>query len=554
MTGHAPAPAIRPPSAFEEQADQVVSVWAVVLAVLAAAGVYVVARNRLETVGEGYLAVPVVYTLAVASAALLAYLLAARATIIADQRYRWLSIGFATAGALALAQGLAIADLATVRLAPTPSGAAGLYLLWHAVLPVFVLGALLSRDRPGLRWSLVGAFGGALAMTLWDPTWAGLPRLVGPDGAFTPVYDRMLLGLLAMQALALGGWLWSIKRRPSRPELWVGVGLLLMLLDLVVASGAARLLEAVWWSSAALRVAQFGVPALGLLGDNRRLLRLLQLHEQSLRDRLERELRPVIRPVPQAVDRQQILHVIREGGVRPVFQPIYSLSSGDVIAVEALARFDRLDLSPDRWFAAAQLVGLRVELELTAARAAIDVARATLPPDVAVSVNVSPSTVVDGRFRQLVDDADSLVIEVTEHDVVDDYARLSDALGELRATGCRVAIDDAGAGFSSLRHIVRLQPDVIKLDMSLTRDIDADPVRRALARCLIDFAEQTDTVLVAEGVERVDELAALQELGAHAAQGYLLGRPEPLTQVGWARREVPEPLRALHTPVARRTR
>jgi len=556
-TDRARTPTKRARSAFEEQADQVVSVWAIALTLLTAGAVYLVARHRLDTVGQGYLAVPVVYTLAVASAALLAFLLAARAAIIADHRYRWLSVGFGTAGAIALAQGLAIADLTTIRLAPTPSGAAGLYLLWHAVLPVFVLGALMFPARRRIRSVAVGVFGVALVLTLLDPAWARLPRLVTAGGAFTATYDRVLLVLIVAQALALAAWLWTVRSRPSRPELWIGVGLLLVLLDLVVASGADRLLEATWWSSATLRMAQFGVPALGLLADNRRLLRLLQVHEQSLRERLEGELRPVLRPevVAVGIDRDQVLHVIQERRVRPVFQPIYSLETGQLIAVEALARFDVVGPSPDRWFAAAQIAGLQVDLELTAARAALDTARDALPPDVAVSINVSPVTVVDDRFLSLVMEADDgLVIEVTEHDVVDDYVSLRDALGQLRAAGCRIAIDDAGAGFSSLRHIVRLEPDVIKLDMSLTRDIDADPVRRALARCLIDFAEQTDTVLIAEGVERLDELTALQELGAHAVQGYLLGRPEPLTDARLTSRPLPEPLRAAIGATTRRAR
>jgi EAL domain-containing protein (putative c-di-GMP-specific phosphodiesterase class I) len=121
-----------------------------------------------------------------------------------------------------------------------------------------------------------------------------------------------------------------------------------------------------------------------------------------------------------------------------------------------------------------------------------------------------------------------VVLEVTEHAAVEDYGSLEQALRGHRARGMRVAVDDAGAGFASLRHILRLAPDLIKLDLSLTRDIHRDRSRRALATALISFASEIGAEIVAEGVEARDELEALAALEVGFAQGYYLGRPGPL--------------------------
>ncbi|MFB9353164.1 EAL domain-containing protein, partial [Streptomyces heliomycini] len=123
---------------------------------------------------------------------------------------------------------------------------------------------------------------------------------------------------------------------------------------------------------------------------------------------------------------------------------------------------------------------------------------------------------------------DRLMLEVTEHDVVEDYPGLDEALAEMRGKGLRLAIDDAGAGFASFRHILRLAPDVIKLDRSLTHEIERRDENRALAAALIGFATETGSRLVAEGVETQEELATLREIGICKAQGYLLGRPGAL--------------------------
>jgi len=138
---------------------------------------------------------------------------------------------------------------------------------------------------------------------------------------------------------------------------------------------------------------------------------------------------------------------------------------------------------------------------------------------------------VSPRLLDAVGDAPlrRIMIEITEHEPVEDYDALANALAELRARGARIAIDDAGAGFASLRHTLLLSPDTIKLDISLTRGIDADRGKRALARALISFAEEMRMDIVAEGIETERELETLLGLGAQLGQGFFLARPRRLT-------------------------
>jgi EAL domain-containing protein (putative c-di-GMP-specific phosphodiesterase class I) len=120
------------------------------------------------------------------------------------------------------------------------------------------------------------------------------------------------------------------------------------------------------------------------------------------------------------------------------------------------------------------------------------------------------------------------VLEITEHEAVEDYDDLVDALAPLRSLGAKVAIDDAGAGFASLRHTLRIAPDIVKLDMSLTRDIDGDRAKRALAAALVSFASEMGFALVAEGIETAAELTTVRELGVGYGQGFFLAEPGPL--------------------------
>ena len=218
-----------------------------------------------------------------------------------------------------------------------------------------------------------------------------------------------------------------------------------------------------------------------------------------------------------------------EGVLEMVFQPIFSLS-GPIVGAEALARFRTAPRrGPERWFAEAEEVGLRCELELAAAAAALGFLP-SFPPGIYLSVNVSPKTLLSAAFRKLVESSEParVVVEVTEHAPIDDYARLNTALDRLRALGVRLAVDDAGAGFASLRHILRLAPDFIKLDRTLIDGIQGDRSRQALAAGLISFAERINATIVAEGIEEVAEFDMLLSLGVGFGQGFFLARPGPL--------------------------
>ena len=228
-----------------------------------------------------------------------------------------------------------------------------------------------------------------------------------------------------------------------------------------------------------------------------------------------------------ALHRHRVELALSGDALGMVFQPITDLASNAVVGVEALARFScEPHRPPNEWFAEAVEVGLGTELELAAVRAAL-VAVDRVTVDTFVSVNVSPSTAVAPELADLLarGPAGRIVLELTEHHQIDCYEPVLEALDQLRRLGVRIAVDDAGAGYAGLQHILRLRPEIIKLDMGLTRDIDSDPARRALAAALVRFAADIDSMIVAEGVETTEELDTIRWLGVPCAQGYLLGRP-----------------------------
>lgn len=206
-------------------------------------------------------------------------------------------------------------------------------------------------------------------------------------------------------------------------------------------------------------------------------------------------------------------------------QPIVRLDGGELVAVEALTRFAD-GASPEAVFGEAATYGLGAALERAAVAAAIEAA-AHLPPEVALSVNLAADVLRnDEALRQLLANTERpLIVELTEHERIDDYAGVRAAL-ESVGPGVKLAIDDAGSGFASLRHIFALHPDYVKFDIEWVRGIDTDPVRRALVSGLVYFGNETGCELIAEGIETDAELAALRELGIQLGQGYLLGRPQ----------------------------
>lgn len=245
---------------------------------------------------------------------------------------------------------------------------------------------------------------------------------------------------------------------------------------------------------------------------------------------------------PHAADevaaRDRIERALGPDGFHLAFQPIVDLADRHCFGYEALARFPEEPIrSPDLWFAEAHTVGLGQELELAAVKASL-ASLSSLPDTALLAVNVGPQAISSPALSAMLQtvDARRVVIELTEHVEIADYPRLIRAVARLRDLGARLAIDDTGAGVSSLAHILELAPDVIKLDRTLTTGIDGDPVRRALATSLVRFAEDTGPYIVAEGVETFEELAVLRNLGIRYGQGYLLGRPGPLSELGHAER------------------
>ncbi len=220
--------------------------------------------------------------------------------------------------------------------------------------------------------------------------------------------------------------------------------------------------------------------------------------------------------------RAEIRAVIAHQQFRAVFQPIVSLDDGVTVAYEALTRFDD-SAPPERRFAEAAAVGLSPELEHATLAIALRSARG-LPPDVPVAVNVSPALVLEPNgLRALLGRCQrSLTLEISERDQIDDYRGLRAALTSF--PGIRWSIDDAGAGFASLRHCVELRPDEIKLDRSLVSGADRDPARLAAIMGFHRFAAELGARLVAEGIETDSERSALLAIGVRFGQGHLFGR------------------------------
>ncbi|HEX4010547.1 MAG TPA: EAL domain-containing protein [Solirubrobacteraceae bacterium] len=209
------------------------------------------------------------------------------------------------------------------------------------------------------------------------------------------------------------------------------------------------------------------------------------------------------------------------------YQPMFDLRSGRCLGVEALARFPEPFGRPDRAFEAADEVGLGLELELAAACRGTEVIP-QLAPGQFVAVNVSPATLLHLSQRVRSGEAfplSKLVVEVTEHSVVEAYEALRGELAPLREQGLRIAVDDVGAGYASLRHILELRPDFIKLDRWLIDGLADDRGRRVAVTAFVLLARELGSRVIAEGVEREADLVAVRELGLDAAQGFLLGRP-----------------------------
>jgi len=278
-----------------------------------------------------------------------------------------------------------------------------------------------------------------------------------------------------------------------------------------------------------LLVAFLGLYVISQRGYLRQAHQWRQLEGEVRRLRASSALLPGLSITPEddagLPDRDEVLALLARADNQVALQPVYDLETMTVVGQEALARFGGR-VPTDRWFRAAGLHGLGSELErltLATALQALD----TMAPDQFLAINASPASLHDDKVFELLEASDlsRLVVEITEHDAVNDYQLTREALAALRSRGARIAVDDVGAGFASLRHVLLLQPDVVKLDTSLTRDVHDSQRQQAIVRALVRFSVEVGATVLAEGIEVAEQIPALVEAGVVLGQGWHLGVP-----------------------------
>ena len=454
-------------------------------------------------------ALAVAWALGAVGAIVTAHGLLVEHSVRSDRRLRWMAAGFATGYLLLVLRSFNTADRVGDALT----------LLLLGAVPLYALTAWLARLRsawwlmlPGLL--LLGAAGFAYA---------------SPDQLPDLLVDRSWAAVAAASVLA--ALVWHGVRRPG---LWVTLSLLagagaaaLRALDDTAYSGG-------WDAPLGTEVATFLLPALGIgLTTSQTFWRQARQWHQ-----LEADVRQLRRASPLLPGRSvtpdddeglpedhDVQGLIKAGQVRVAIQPVVALQTGRVVGHEALSRFGGR-VPTDRWFKAASKYNLGGELERLTLHAALQLLPA-LPAAEFLAVNVSPAALGDPQVVALLDavDLSRVVVEITEHEAVADYIVTRAALDRLRRAGARIAVDDTGAGFASLRHVLMLQPDVIKLDTSLTRGIETDKRQQDLVRAVTVFGEQVGADVLAEGIETQGQLDQLRHIGVHLGQGWHLGVP-----------------------------
>jgi EAL domain-containing protein (putative c-di-GMP-specific phosphodiesterase class I) len=361
---------------------------------------------------------------------------------------------------------------------------------------------------------------------------------------------HIALALLAAALLAVAAvWWW--RATLCWAEQCIVAGLLL------AAGGTIALLfadgphAAAWWAELTLRAAQFAVPAVGLLISFIAVADRVSAFQRELSGQLAADRLRVGRErrlwgsdaARRTRRRRQIERLIGGEGLAVALQPIVELQTRRVVGAEALARFTGSGgarVPTEGCFLDAMALGLGPALELAVVREALRVGH-RLPEGIYLALNVSPQVLESPDLEEILAEHAGdrpLVVELTEHQAVEDYASLGYALDRLRARGIRVAIDDVGSGFASFRHVTRVQPDILKLDRTLVSGIDDDPVRQSLASAIVTFARDVGATVVSEGIESQDELTCLQDLEIRCGQGFFLSRP----QLGTVESRVPEPV------------
>ena len=485
-------------------------------------------------------AVPACLAVGCVCAALVGHLLHASARAVDDARLLWMSAGVTVAFA-----GLVLNLFGQPTIFPggglVEQGAdssAARFLIWHVAL--LAAGALALADVRARPRELL-AFGAAGIALLVYASLSDAPfgDLAAADGAYNAGV-RTLVGLLAVGQLAVAGMWW---RRAGGAPTWAEICVISLMglsgLDALAYLFASEPYAGAWWASLTLRAGQFAVPAVGLvLGFISVADRLRELQEElgrgleTERERARREQEVIhLDRRRREHEERRIARLIDGHGLNIALQPIVDLDSRRVVGAEALARFsdERGNRMPtEETFLDAHALGLGVELELVIIELALRT-QERLTEGMYLALNVSPALLASGDLETLIahghHEDRPLVVELTEHQAVEDYGELSDALGRLRGHGVRVAVDDVGSGFASFRHVTRVKPEILKLDRSLVCGIDEDPVRQSLASAIVAFARDVDAIVVSEGIESENELSCLMELAVGCGQGFYLARP-----------------------------
>ncbi|MEH6572530.1 MULTISPECIES: EAL domain-containing protein [Pseudoalteromonas] len=225
-----------------------------------------------------------------------------------------------------------------------------------------------------------------------------------------------------------------------------------------------------------------------------------------------------------------IENIIKTNDITIYFQPIFNLSTNQLSGYESLSRFFIEPYkTPDIWFEDAEKLGLGEALEILAIQNTLHCLD-QFDEKAYITINTSPQHILSGSIDKVLQsiDCNRIILEVTEHSPILDYQAMRTALQPLRSKGVRLAIDDVGAGYSSFQHILELEADIIKLDISLTQNINKDSRKFLLAKALCGFAKAINCSIVAEGIENQDELNTLRKLGVDNVQGYFIGRPAPI--------------------------
>jgi EAL domain-containing protein (putative c-di-GMP-specific phosphodiesterase class I) len=489
--------------------------------------------------GESSATVPACLALGITCAALVSHMLYASAGSTNDPRLAWLSAG-TTVALIGLITTLAalpslFGDGGPVQQSEDASAAR--YLIWHLFL-IASAGLALAGVSASLRNLLIFGGLGALLLAWAAVASAPLGDLASGDG-FSPTM-RALVALIVIAHAGVAALWW---RRAGGAMSWADLCVLSLLilsgLDAFAFMWASELFAGSWWASLALRAGQFAIPAVGLLIGFIAVAEKLREFEDELTENLMAE-RERARAAQERITfdeqrreriRARMQTLIDGDGLDVAFQPIVDLASGRVVGAEALARFTDPEgnaIPTERCFLDAHAVDMGVELEMAVIRQALRCEASRIPEGRYLALNVAPAVLEhdDLAFEIAAHHTNRpLVVEITEHQPVEDYVALSASLDRLRELGVRVAVDDVGSGFASFRHVTRVNPDILKLDRTLVCGIDDDPVRQSLASAIVAFASDVGAVVVSEGIESESELCCLKGLAVGCGQGFYLARP-----------------------------